>query len=327
MNNFTFVVFSYNHQEYILEHLESIKYQIETYGADRNVDLILADDGSKDSTVEFTNRWISINSTLFTRVIILADRENIGTCYNYTKSWSYIKSNLFKITAADDVYSMVNIFDFSEKIEEYDILSGMPVLLIDGKIQHSTSMLFNIWASFLIYKGNFLRRMQKLSSTHTPSLFFNKRILALSGIVDFIRKFRVVEDFPMQVKIALDMQPLKFHQTNEVIIYYRRTKNSIFLVRENDFNRDKVNTFKYLISCESNLLRRLLLRNRIFCIYIKNKFFRIIFNFNYILYFLDIISILPKILSKSKNFSSKTEEFQKHYDLIRLRSAVVKELL
>ena len=64
VNNFSFLVFTYNHEKYIVDHLESIKYQIENYGIAIDVDLLINDDGSSDQTVHIVDSWINENQSL-----------------------------------------------------------------------------------------------------------------------------------------------------------------------------------------------------------------------------------------------------------------------
>ena len=105
---------SYNHENYILEHLESIKFQIKNFGAKYSIDLIIADDGSKDNSVYLAKLWISKNRFLFRSVSFTGKSINVGTCINYTNTWKKIKTTSFKITASDDVYSKENIFKYNK---------------------------------------------------------------------------------------------------------------------------------------------------------------------------------------------------------------------
>lgn len=53
----TVIVVSYNHSKYIEENLDSIKNQ--TY---KNIQLIVADDASKDNSAETFEQWLSKNN-------------------------------------------------------------------------------------------------------------------------------------------------------------------------------------------------------------------------------------------------------------------------
>ncbi|WP_288927434.1 glycosyltransferase, partial [uncultured Trichococcus sp.] len=61
---FTFVAITYNHEKYIIEHLESIKYQIENFSKGKQVNLVISDDGSMDNTMLYAQQWIERNKYL-----------------------------------------------------------------------------------------------------------------------------------------------------------------------------------------------------------------------------------------------------------------------
>ena len=50
---FTFAVITYNQEMYVIEQLESIKYQVNMFGKDYITNFLLCDDASTDRTVEF----------------------------------------------------------------------------------------------------------------------------------------------------------------------------------------------------------------------------------------------------------------------------------
>ncbi len=77
--SFAFLVVTYNHQDYILEHLESIKYLVQTHGTTWDVDLIVNDDASHDNTRTLVDRWLLENRTIFRNVKILYNSKNLGT--------------------------------------------------------------------------------------------------------------------------------------------------------------------------------------------------------------------------------------------------------
>ena len=115
--SFTFVSLTYNHQNYIIMHLESIKYQIERYGLSRSVSIIIADDASVDDTVRLAEQWLEINKSLFQKIIFLKHTKNQGTCKNISRVFQYIMTDYFKILAGDDVYSCYSIFDMAEYLQ------------------------------------------------------------------------------------------------------------------------------------------------------------------------------------------------------------------
>ena len=53
MKSFAFLVLAYNHELFIIDHLESIKFQILTYGKGLEIDLIINDDCHIKFSVSF----------------------------------------------------------------------------------------------------------------------------------------------------------------------------------------------------------------------------------------------------------------------------------
>ncbi|MGX5794086.1 glycosyltransferase [Pseudomonas sp. E2-15] len=321
-NTFTFAVLTFNHEAYILEHLESIRFLINTFGAPYNFNLIVADDGSRDQTIARVNCWLAVHGALFSNINILDNKTNNGTCVNYTRIWPLIESDLFKITAGDDVYSCVNIFNEVERLKHNDFFSGLPLLLIDGRIHDSRSTIFNIVATGVIYKSKkFIARLQGISSINTPSLFCNKKFLKNNELSEFIKSYSVTEDFPMLVKIADAYKDVSFSQSSEIYIYYRRTSGSTYLIRGSDFDLDKLKVFNYMLSREKNGLNRFLLKNRIYCYKLDNKLLKKLLNAGYYLYLFRVMgNALPILNAYSKSLPTASTH-QAHYDFIAKKAS------
>lgn len=315
--NFTFAILTFNHESYIIEHLESIRFLIENFGSAYSVNLILADDGSRDRTIELANQWLLVHKALFSDIKVLADGSNRGTCFNYTRLWPLIEGDRFKITAGDDVYSCVNIFEDVERLKHNDFFSGLPLLLIDGKLGHSRSTIFHILATDVIYKGKkLIERLKGISSINTPNLFCNKKFLQDKNLFDFIKSYSVTEDFPMMVKIANSYENITFVQTRKVYVYYRRTSGSTYLIRGSDFDKDKLKVFDYMLSNEKNWLGRLVLRNRIYCYKLDNTLLKSLLNIGYYSYLFKLTANVFSIARTCSKSPSATQIHQAHYDLI-----------
>lgn len=320
-NTFIFAVITYNHSAYILEHLESIKFLIHKYGADFNFKLVIADDGSKDKTVELIHFWLNQNTDLFFDFIFLSDGINRGTCVNYTNLWQYIDSPYFKITAGDDVYSCLNIFEEAFKLDSNDFISGIPLILTDQKITKSNSTIFHMLATDIIYKkSQFIDRLRKISVINTPSLFYNLKFLKNTQLYDFIRTFKVTEDFPMVVKIAGLYSDVKFMQSPKVLIYYRRTSGSTYLIRGSDFDRDKLQIFNYMLSTEKGWFNKIAIQSRIQCYLSNNKVYKIVYNLNYWIYLKDIALCFPVIIWTFFKINVNIDIHQNHYNELKIKS-------
>lgn len=321
MDKFTFIVVTYNHEKYILEHLESIKYQIVNFGKDIPCTIIVADDGSKDKTVELTKFWFKENSTLFNDVKIIADGLNRGTCKNLSLALKYLEMDKCKLTAGDDVYSCENLFVEFDKIDDVDILSGLPVNLIDGRLIDTKFDIFNFYATNIIYKNlDYKERLKKINFFNAPSILYNSKALKNNDIINFMEQFFVTEDYPLHIKMSEIYEPLKFKQIDKIFIYYRRTTNSTYIIKNDIFSNDKTKIFEYLIKNEKNFFYKILLKNRLFCFNLSNKYLKKLLNINIYIYGFKILFNYYSINKKVKSIEINYDKYQKHYDYLKNKS-------
>nr|WP_256344937.1 glycosyltransferase family 2 protein [Pseudomonas gingeri] len=312
---------TFNHELYIVEHLESIRFLIESYGDDYDFHLIVADDGSRDQTVALVNRWLSVYGGLFSHTQVLADGTNNGTCFNYIRIWPLVEGERFKITAGDDVYSCLNIFEEVERLKSNDFFSGLPLLLIDEEVLGSRSTIFHILATDIIYKDKpFMARLKNISSINTPNLFCNKKFLLNNELSNYIRSYSVTEDFPMMVKVAEIYRDVSFYQSRDVYVYYRRTSGSTYLVRGSDFDLDKLKVFEHMLSLERGWMGRLLLKNRIYCYKLDNKFLKIFLNANYATYIFRLLANALPVLRAVLSLQVDLQKHKAHFKLINDRA-------
>jgi glycosyltransferase involved in cell wall biosynthesis len=321
MNKFTFIVISYNHEKYILEHLESIKYLIVNYAKGIKIDLIVADDGSSDDTMLICKAWVTKNSILFNKNFILFDGINRGTCENIALALEYLDSKYCKLTASDDVYSYENLFMESKKIDNCDLLSGLPLNLVNGKILHSQFDLFNLYATNIIYKKiNYVNRLKQINFVNAPSLIYNTKALRNLEVVNFMRSYNVTEDYPLHIKMAEIYSPLKFTQVDKIFIYYRRTSGSTYITKHSVFSQDKVAIYNYLISSESHYFKKLLLKNRLYCFNQKNKYLKKVLNLSIYIYGLNVLVNFLEIVRKSKDVNINYLKHQNHYNEMQIKA-------
>jgi hypothetical protein len=318
---FIFVVFTFNHSKYILEHLESIKFLIESYGIDFDFKLVLGDDGSRDNTLDLVRYWTEKNKILFKEIVIQGDGINRGTCANFTDLWKYINSEFYKVTAGDDVYSHINLFKETNELEKSDFVSGIPLILQEGQIFKSNSTILHMMATDLIYRNrNFMDRMTHISVINTPSLMYRRKFVQNEKIFKFIREFKVTEDFPMMVGVAKEYPETTFKQSKNVLVYYRRTSGSTYLVRGSDFENDKVKVFRHLINNEKSWMGRILLKNRLWCFLTDNKFKRRCLNLNYLVYVFNLVPNIFALVKMYREVNINVESHIKHYAVIKQRS-------
>ncbi|HEY4317559.1 MAG TPA: glycosyltransferase family 2 protein [Herbaspirillum sp.] len=319
--DFTFVVITYNHEAYVLEHLESIAYQIREHGQGCRFQLIIADDASKDQTLAMARHWLTEHASLFADVQIHTQAANQGTCHNYTKVWPSVRGDLCKLTAGDDVYSCENLLAEWRCLQDRDMSSGYPLNLIDGHLTWPTFFNVNMVASNRIYGGgDYMKRLLGISFNHTPGIMFSTRVLRDDVIRDFVRQFAVTEDYPMHVKMAERFSPLSFAQSPLVHIYYRRTIGSTYLVRGAAFDKDKLAIFSYLRDHVARGFERLLMSNRIFCYRQTSRWKRRMLNLNYLVYGVRAVLHGLGILRDYSRLKPELEKHRLHYQAIRTRA-------
>lgn len=317
MRDFTFVALTYNHEKYILEHLESIKFLIENYGQKISFEIIIADDASKDNTALLAQKWLNMNAKLFNNSMVLSDGINKGTCKNFTSAITRITSQHCKVTAGDDIYSYENLFEAYHDIDDYHLMSGVPLNLIGNVIQPSRSDLFNLIATDCIYQSvDYSDRLKFISFFNAPNFLHNIKVLKNQTITGFLNLFAVTEDFPFVIKAAEVFKPFKFKLNLKTYVYYRRTPNSTYLIKNVAFTKDKLALFTYLVENEPNAFKRIILRNRRFCFALNNRYLKKLLNISIYFYATLILLNFIKIYSPFLKNKQSTFSHQNHYDLI-----------
>lgn len=324
IRDFTFCVLAYNHSAYIIEHLESIKYQINNYGQCIDCSLIISDDASKDDTVLKVEGWLFENSCLFKNVIKIFNKANVGTCQSVINIVKALDTRFCKITASDDLYTSENIFGFISKNSSFSLLTGVPIRLIDGKIKISLFEVLNYFASDYIYKDKpLLKRLANVSIINAPNLFYSTEYLKNPDVINFLKQFDVVEDWPLQVSIANSDNQSKLVSTKKSIVLYRRTAGSTYLVSSKRFVNDQVKLFDFLINLyekRSDGFQALLLKNRRFLFLNNSWFMRNFFNLSRFIYLSKFFYYLPFILVDYMSFRIGLSDYQEYYDDIKLSS-------
>lgn len=318
--DFTFAVLVYNHTDYIIEHLESIKYQVDKYGKDINVKLIVSDDGSTDDSICKIEAWLNNNDNLFAKYLILGDGKNRGVGYSFTSIWEYIEGDSFKILAGDDTYSYENIFEESDSLSEADFITGIPLLLINGNVAKSNSLIFHMLATQYIYEGkSFFSKVKNISVLNTPSLIYRKCFIQRKDTLNFIRGFRVTEDFPMMAHLSSIYKNIRFKTVGKVYVYYRRTPGSIYLVENERYNTDKDDVFKYLEDLDTSIVGKLILRNRRYCFKLGGFWGRFL-NLSYYIYILRAALKFPRIVSFFSKLNIDEQKHKSHYAFLNSRA-------
>ena len=216
------LVASYNSGKYILDLLESIKEQ--TY---RRIELVIADDASKDDSISIVEKWLETNQQRFERVEILAPKENHGTSYNMNQGLQKCNGKYIKIIAADDMLLPTCIEDCVNVCEEQSwevVIGDVQRVEDDGKTLSAFSE--DVQAKKAFYNADAkeqYRQLLKQNSVTAPAAFYAKEFLV--RYKGFDERFGLIEDYPFWLKVTSD--GVKLNYLDKKIVLYRMSSTSV----------------------------------------------------------------------------------------------------
>ncbi|MDY4992763.1 MAG: glycosyltransferase [Succinivibrio sp.] len=219
---FSFGVLSFNKEKYILETLESIKYQILHFGKDIKFNIFITDDCSIDNSVRLIKNWLSENASLFEICQLIENSQNMGTTYNYEVLLNKIKSNYFKVIAADDIFAADNIFEDMNNSESNVFNVTIPIFLNNDTLYFDQGVVRKHFffqnkkrdnsydINKMIYGGYFV----------TPSIFLSRNLIN-EKCIKFMRQFFLFEDDPTWYMVLKNNKNISVNFINSVKVIYR----------------------------------------------------------------------------------------------------------
>ena len=241
---FTFLTLSYDQERYIIQHLESIRYQIKKYGADEEVAFILADDASNDRTVEWARLWLGENEDLFADITILENRENKGVVANYLKGINTaMPGSRIKCLAADDLYYIRNVFD---ALKDQDVVLTPTICFDDA--HDVIKNRYYVYRSCVGLKGERLREkirhgLDYQNKIQAPGAFVGIELLQDQGLQQFLRQYTWIEDYPQwtyifnrydkAIDVKIDLHPyVLYRMSSGISLNKGHSKRDVFQAEE-----------------------------------------------------------------------------------------------
>lgn len=219
------IVITYNSAEYVVEALNSARDQ--TY---KNIELIISDDCSQDSTVEICRTWLEINQKYFVKSKIISATRNAGIPANCNKGIESSNGTWVKIIAGDDVITQDCI---SKYIAHVKLHPEKLVLFSDVEHYFETFSETNKQPPYPTSRLRISQRsitaseqfevLLRVNKVWAGSLFFSKKIFSMVGMFDDTLKRW--EDRPMLLKLTKNN--IKIHFLNFVSCKYRINLNSV----------------------------------------------------------------------------------------------------
>lgn len=225
MKNFTFVMITYNQEQFVTQHFKSIIYQINKYGSNVCNNIIIADDCSNDDTVFVLKNLLEEYKEFFNEVKIIVQKENVGIVKNHTSALMAIRTEYFKILAGDDMYYKNNIY----KEIDGKCFNICPTIMFNEN---------NSWfANEMFHKSLILRRnnpeklieyleknLQLHIAPYAPSVFYNKSVVT-DGLYEYLNTYHWIEDLPSydyiyknnKPSITISIKPLTLYRMNSGI--------------------------------------------------------------------------------------------------------------
>lgn len=208
-------IVSYNASEYIIEALESVKVQ--TY---QNIELIVADDGSPDNTVELCKKWFAENGDRFVRTEVVVPPHNTGTSANYNRAVKAAKGDWLKIFDGDDFLAPNCVEDNISYVTEHPeamVVFSEAGRFKNGKREDTVKFYDTFRRSFFDndLEGQLLRALH--NNDMSSATFFIKTQLLKANLYD--EKYGLLEDMPKWIDLL--RKGNKFYFFDKVTAYYR----------------------------------------------------------------------------------------------------------
>lgn len=233
------IVVTYNSED-VIRTLESIYHQ--TY---QNIELIIADDCSRNENIELIKEWMTKNRSRFNGVHLLRAKSNRGVTHNANRGLSVATGKYIKQLAGDDRL----MSDSIEKYVKYAEKSSIGYFLakqkfvgdekiirkdqIEKKFEGTYKALRNNDAYDLIINGGLLP---------TPTEFFSREFYKEFGGYD--ERFPFWEDGPFFYRMVMKQWPIGFideelvevtidqssisHSEKESYVGYMHKKDQVF---------------------------------------------------------------------------------------------------
>lgn len=222
---FTFLVISYNEEDVIVQTLESIRHQIVQYSGKEEIQLIIADDGSKDHTTDVVDDWIERNKKLFSEVTKIYHKNNVGTSKNYATAVREIHGAHFISLAGDDLLPANDLFGLIRENETVDIIAGGILMFQDGRILEKDSHYMDIFAQSIV-NHKYLRWAMKLGCPIQAGAIWTKELVNEADL-KFTEQFKLLEDRSRYYRIAMKKKAFTYKYVNQPVLLYRKSNSSV----------------------------------------------------------------------------------------------------
>ena len=234
------IILTYNHERYVEQTLDSILNQKINFP----IQIIVADDGSNDKTLEIVKSYRNQHQ----QITLLEHVKNEGVLKNVFRIFPEIKSKYIALLDGDDCWT--NEHKLQKQVNFLEQNSDYSACFHDAKIVHfdaANTILFN---SFEKYSENYCYPTEV-----NPWDLLNRLIIPTSSMLlrtTFIEKENlnlIVDDYSIAWKLScLAIKRSKFFYFKKTWSIYRNHPKGISKKRETSFHLSHVNFLKSLLT-------------------------------------------------------------------------------
>lgn len=211
-------VITYNSAEYINDALDSVAAQ--DY---RNLELILSDDNSKDSTLEKWEKWVKKNCERFQNVSTIKVEENTGPSGNYKRAFSNARGKYIMALDGDDMlepHCVSTYVKYMEAHEDCNLVfakckvfkkEGDKVSFLGSRPTVSDEKIFSESVE------NQLLSMYRKNFVPSPTGFYRA---SLFDTYQYDEQYPAFEDYPFLIKLLENGE--KLTMIDEFTMLYRK---------------------------------------------------------------------------------------------------------
>lgn len=233
------IVITYCSGKTVIRTLESIKAQ--NY---ERMELVIADDASKDDTTKITDAWIAENENYFENVVKVYATENKGIPGNLNRGIKKATGTFVKLMAADDVLYQGALQEYADCMLHHEkVLPLARVrLLVEGE-GDVTAVKQYCDRCYEVCREDTKTQFQKLLKANwvvSPAADFYRRdtLLEVGG---FVEEFRWMEDYPMSLKLM--NAGYRFQFIDEELVGYRISAGSVTGGHVNELKKTELKVF------------------------------------------------------------------------------------
>ncbi len=194
INEFTFIVLTFNHGNYVSQHLNSIVNIVQKYGKQISVDLIVSDDCSIDNTISVVDKWLEQNRSKFNSVKVLTETTNKGMVNSLFKALTETETEHYKFLSGDDYYMDKNIFELFPIKGALYITPVVPIC--EGSANPKGLIHYFRMLSYANSRGKLIWLMKYDNFIQAPGVFCDCSIYKSTEYRDEISRYRNIEDIP-----------------------------------------------------------------------------------------------------------------------------------